>query len=71
MRTCVITAVCLIAVVATVGCYAALILSSQISRAEERRGREAPPDPEREKTIEALHDDGKRYSGLLEDDVYD
>ena len=70
MRTWLITAAILIATAGLLGFYAELALSSKLSRAEERQEREAQR-PEREEAAEVLHDDGKRYSGLLEDDVYD
>ena len=60
-----------ISIACLLGWYTALILSGRISREEEQQERETPPTPINEETAEALHDDGKRYSGLLEDDVYD
>lgn len=67
MKEILITAGALIALATLLGCYAALILSSQISQAEEQREREAQKREEARK----LHDDSRRYSGLLEDDEYD
>lgn len=73
MKEILITAGALIALATLLGCYAALILSSQISQAEEQREREAREEREAQKREEArkLHDDSRRYSGLLEDDEYD